>query len=196
MATTRLWHFGPFALDPINGCLWQDGVLVRLPPKPFVVLAYMVMHAGQVVTKETLMEEAWPATAVSDGLLKSCINQIRKTLGDTTDTSKDIATVHRRGYRFVAAMSTFDPSPADAIADLPPRAIAPESLRTLSALRRSPGPVVMREAELHEEANKAVAKEHLSTFLMAYNFAKRLKTLKGLTPYEYIFECCQKEPEP
>jgi transposase InsO family protein len=38
-------------------------------------------------------------------------------------------------------------------------------------------------------------KEHLQTFLMAYNFAKRLKTLKGLTPYEYVCRCWQKEPE-
>jgi hypothetical protein len=32
-------------------------------------------------------------------------------------------------------------------------------------------------------------------FLNAYNFAKRLKTLQGLTPYEYIAKCWQKEPE-
>jgi transposase InsO family protein len=38
-------------------------------------------------------------------------------------------------------------------------------------------------------------KEHLQTFQMAYNFAKRLKTLKGLTPYEYICHCWQKAPE-
>jgi integrase-like protein len=38
-------------------------------------------------------------------------------------------------------------------------------------------------------------KEHLHAFLMAYNFAKRLKTLKGLTPYEYICQCWQNEPE-
>jgi transposase InsO family protein len=38
-------------------------------------------------------------------------------------------------------------------------------------------------------------KEHLHAFLMAYNFARRLKTLKGLTPYEYICKCWQKEPE-
>jgi transposase InsO family protein len=38
-------------------------------------------------------------------------------------------------------------------------------------------------------------KEHLQAFLMAYNFAKRLKRLKGLTPYEYICQCWQKEPE-
>ena len=37
--------------------------------------------------------------------------------------------------------------------------------------------------------------EHLHAFLMAYNFAKRLKTLTGLTPYEYIVKCWQKEPE-
>ena len=38
-------------------------------------------------------------------------------------------------------------------------------------------------------------KEHLHTFQMAYNFAKRLKTLKGLTPHEYICQCWQKAPE-
>ena len=38
-------------------------------------------------------------------------------------------------------------------------------------------------------------KEHLHTFLMAYNFAKRLKSLRGLTPYEHICQCWQKEPE-
>jgi transposase InsO family protein len=38
-------------------------------------------------------------------------------------------------------------------------------------------------------------KDHLQAFLMAYNFAKRLKTLRGLTPYEYICQCWQKEPD-
>lgn len=41
----------------------------------------------------------------------------------------------------------------------------------------------------------AELKEHLANFLNAYNFAKRLKTLQGLTPYEYIIKCWQKEPE-
>src|SRR5215213_3526382 len=44
--------------------------------------------------------------------------------------------------------------------------------------------------ETHEQL-----KEHLAQFLAAYNFAKRLKTLRGLTPYEYISKCWQKEPE-
>jgi transposase InsO family protein len=43
--------------------------------------------------------------------------------------------------------------------------------------------------------NHQQLREHLSNFLNAYNFAKRLKTLQGLTPYEYILKCWQKEPE-
>jgi hypothetical protein len=38
-------------------------------------------------------------------------------------------------------------------------------------------------------------REHLANFVAAYNFAKRLKTLKGLTPYEYICKCWTKEPQ-
>ncbi len=37
-------------------------------------------------------------------------------------------------------------------------------------------------------------KEHLQAFLNAYNFAKRLKSLKGLTPFQHICSCWQKEP--
>jgi hypothetical protein len=44
--------------------------------------------------------------------------------------------------------------------------------------------------ETHEQL-----KEHMVQFLAAYNFAKRLKPLRGLTPYEYIIKCWQNEPE-
>jgi hypothetical protein len=44
--------------------------------------------------------------------------------------------------------------------------------------------------ETHDEL-----RAHLADFETAYNFAKRLKTLKGLTPYEYICKAWTKEPE-
>jgi hypothetical protein len=44
-------------------------------------------------------------------------------------------------------------------------------------------------------ASSANLKSHLQTFLMAYNFARRLKTLKGLTPYEYVCKIWTKELE-
>jgi transposase InsO family protein len=47
----------------------------------------------------------------------------------------------------------------------------------------------------YDYSNHQYLKEHFYNFLKAYNFAKRLKTLQGLTPYEYIITCWQKEPE-
>ena len=102
MSGTRSWCFGPFRLDPATGSLWRDEVLLPLPPKPFTVLAYLVAHAGQVVSKETLLEAVWPHTAVTEGVLKTCLGQIRQVLGETVRTPQYIATLHRRGYRFVA----------------------------------------------------------------------------------------------
>jgi DNA-binding winged helix-turn-helix (wHTH) protein len=102
MPGTRQWCFGPFRLDLTTESLWRDEVLLPLPPKPFAVLAYLVVHAGQVVSKETLLEAVWPNTAVTEGVLKTCLGQIRQVLGETARAPRYIATVHRRGYRFVA----------------------------------------------------------------------------------------------
>ncbi len=102
MPGTRQWCFGPFRLDPTTAILWRDEVLLPLPPKPFAVLAYLVAHAGQVVSKETLLEAVWPHTAVTEGVLKTCLGQIRQVLGETARAPQYIATLHRRGYRFVA----------------------------------------------------------------------------------------------
>lgn len=92
MATHLQWQFGLFCLDPTSGCLWRDGALVPLRPKPFALLAYLVTHAGQVVTRAQLLEAVWPEVVVSEGVLKDYIKQIRKTLGDTPHRPQYIAT--------------------------------------------------------------------------------------------------------
>src|SRR5262245_28763875 len=99
MPSTRQWCFGPFRLDPTTETLWRDEALLPLPPKPLAVLVYLVTHAGQVVSKEALLEAAWPETAVVEGVLKTCLAQIRQALGDRARVPQYIATVHRRGYR-------------------------------------------------------------------------------------------------
>src|SRR5262245_54703627 len=81
MPGTRQWCFGPFRLDPTTESLWRDEVLLPLPPKPFAVLAYLVVHAGQVVSKETLVEAVWPNTAVTEGVLKARLGQLRPGMG-------------------------------------------------------------------------------------------------------------------
>ena len=67
------WGFGTFRLDIATACLWREDQLVPLSPKPFAVLAYLVARAGQVVTKDDLLEAVWPGTTISEGVLKPCI---------------------------------------------------------------------------------------------------------------------------
>jgi class 3 adenylate cyclase/tetratricopeptide (TPR) repeat protein len=113
------WHFGPFRLDLTNACLWQAEQPVPLRPKTLALLAYLVAHAGQLLTKETLLDAVWPRTAVSDGVLKTCVGELRKALGETAQQPRYITTVSRRGYRFLASVTEGEP-PETTRAEAPP----------------------------------------------------------------------------
>src|SRR5262245_20430979 len=98
----QLLRFPPFRLDPANACLWRGAKIVRLTPKAFSVLRCLAEHHGQLVTKDALLEAVWPGTVVGDAVLKVCVREIRKALGDRAGAPRFVATVHRLGYRFIA----------------------------------------------------------------------------------------------
>jgi len=104
--------FGRFRFDAANGCVWQGATAIPLRPKPCAVLKHLIDHAGQLVTKQQLLEAVWPATFVGDAVLKDCIRQLREALGDDAASPRYIATSHRRGYRFVAHLSETAVDPA------------------------------------------------------------------------------------
>src|SRR5438128_1349280 len=122
------WHFGPFRLDLANAGLWRAEQPMALRPKTFALLGYLVTHAGQLVTKEALLDAIWPETAVGEGVLKTSMNELRKALGETAKAPQWIATVHRRGYRFVAPVTEGESSPLEEIPATPaaPRLVARE----------------------------------------------------------------------
>jgi class 3 adenylate cyclase len=66
------------------------------------VLHYLVTHPDRLVTKDELLDAVWPETSVTDAVLRVAIGALRKVLGDTARTPRFIATVPRRGYRFLA----------------------------------------------------------------------------------------------
>jgi class 3 adenylate cyclase/DNA-binding winged helix-turn-helix (wHTH) protein/predicted ATPase len=129
--------FGDYTLDLERYELRQAGVLVRLEPRVFDLLIYLVEHPGRTVTKEELLEQLWPNQFVADDSLTNCVAQARKALGDTGQTQRYIQTVRRRGYRFIALV-TIKPPPLAALPapsipesqtpaaghDLPPSTIA------------------------------------------------------------------------
>ena len=97
--------FGGFRLDATNEQLWRGAQTIALRPKAFAVLAHLVGHAGQLVTKQQLLDAVWPGTFVSDAVLKDSIKQVREALGDDAGSPRFVETAHRRGYRFIGAIS-------------------------------------------------------------------------------------------
>jgi TolB-like protein/Tfp pilus assembly protein PilF len=107
--------FGEYRFDPTTGQLWSGAQEVRLTPKSVAVLEVLLSRPGQPVAKEELFEAVWRDTVVSDDALISCIQELRKALGDDAKQPRFIETRHRRGYRFMApvSQSTFDESVSD-----------------------------------------------------------------------------------
>src|SRR5215510_7977821 len=106
MATNLPLQFGEFALDQRNACVWRGVETLKLKPKAFDVLRYLVEHSGQLVSKDDLWRAVWPDVAVTDGVLAVRLTEIRQALGDDAKAPRFIETVHRRGYRFIGKVVT------------------------------------------------------------------------------------------
>ena len=118
------WRFGPFRLDLDHGCLWHGDARVVLRPKTFDLLAYLVEHAGELISKEELFTAIWPGTVVAESALTVSVSELRKALGETAGAPQYIATVHRRGYRFIALVTPIEsPTPFDPFTTLNPPGI-------------------------------------------------------------------------
>ena len=106
-------RFGVFELDLRAGELRKHGLRVRLQEQPFQVLAALLEHPGEVVTREEIQKKLWPADTFVDfdhGLNKT-INKIREALGDSAESPRFVETVARRGYRFLAEVKSVDAAP-------------------------------------------------------------------------------------
>ena len=100
-------RFGRYELDREQGLRHKKHYL-RLTPKSLSVLWVLADRAGELVSKEELFRAVWRDVAVGDCALTSCIQEIRRVLGDDPRVPSFIETVHRKGYRFVAATASRD----------------------------------------------------------------------------------------
>jgi DNA-binding winged helix-turn-helix (wHTH) protein len=110
----RTYSFEDFTLDLDRGCLQRAGQEVRLRPKSFEVLKYLVEHPGRLVSKNDLMHAVWSDAFVTDDSLVQCLIEVRRALGD--ESRRYIKTVPRRGYIFELQVSE---SPAETPIHLP-----------------------------------------------------------------------------
>src|SRR5262245_56570449 len=105
MRKARYFLFDPFRLDAIDERLWEREKTVRLGHKALAVLHRLVSQPGELVTKDDLLDAAWPDTAVCEAVLTTAMREIRRALGDQARVPRFIETVHGRGYRFIAPVT-------------------------------------------------------------------------------------------
>ena len=96
--THRTQSFDGFTLDLTRGCLLRGTQEIKLRPKPFETLKYLVQNPGRLISKGELIQTIWPDTAVTDDSLVQCLIEVRRALGD--ETQQIIKTIPRRGYIF------------------------------------------------------------------------------------------------
>jgi Tol biopolymer transport system component/DNA-binding winged helix-turn-helix (wHTH) protein len=120
----RCYRFGHFVLDAHRVHLWRDDECVPISLKAIEVLALLVEHRGEVVTKDELLARVWPNTAVEENNLARHVSTLRKALGDNREHHDFIVTIPGVGYRFVAAVREW--RPAAAATSIPELISAPE----------------------------------------------------------------------
>ena len=104
--SSRVTRFGIFEVDLQSGELRKAGLKLKLTGQPFQVLAILLEHPGEVVTREELQKRLWPDTFVDiDHNLNTAINKIREALDDSAESPRFVETLPRRGYRFIAPIN-------------------------------------------------------------------------------------------
>jgi TolB-like protein/Flp pilus assembly protein TadD len=104
--------FGTFRFEPATARLWENDAEVKLTRKAAQVLGALLERQGAPVSKKELFESVWRGSVVSDDALVTCIQELRKALGDDSRQPLYIETRHRMGYRFAAQLGA--PPPAEA----------------------------------------------------------------------------------
>ncbi len=95
-------EFPPFLLETDEARLRKGSVDIRLRPRAFAVLQYLVERPGKLVLHDELLGAVWGDVAITPGTLNTSIRELRKALGDDARQPRYIETVYRKGFRFVA----------------------------------------------------------------------------------------------
>jgi TolB-like protein/Flp pilus assembly protein TadD len=113
MSAASSYRFGPFRFDARGRVLMRGDKDLGLPPKAADTLLLFLKHAGEVVDKTTLLDSVWGDVVVGEGSLTRTISILRKALGGNAANHAYIATLSKRGYRFVAPVDSDAARPDD-----------------------------------------------------------------------------------
>lgn len=116
-------RFGEFEANLRTRELRRNGAKVRLPEQSFAVLAMLLEHPGELVTREDVRNTLWPVDTFVDfdHGLNNAVNRLRDALGESAESPRFVETLPRRGYRFIGSIEFFE---AGAPVQIPPQGSA------------------------------------------------------------------------
>lgn len=132
-----LLRFGVFEADLRTGELKKQGKRIRLQEQPFQLLVMLLERPGEVVTREELRSRLWPQTIVDfDHGLNKAISKVRDAIGDSSEHSRFVETIARRGYRFLADVEVLRDGRAESVPADSANGSSPAFLPALTTTRQ------------------------------------------------------------
>jgi DNA-binding winged helix-turn-helix (wHTH) protein/TolB-like protein/Tfp pilus assembly protein PilF len=127
-----VYEFGDFVLESGQRRLLRrdGGEPLALTAKAFDTLLYLIEHRGETLDKDSLLRAIWPGVIVEENSLTQSVSSLRQVLGETPAENRYIATVPRKGYRFVGEVSVRTAPAGPGVAATPTAAVAAGSARS------------------------------------------------------------------
>lgn len=105
----RGFRIGPWSVEPLRGAvIAPDGEIRRVEPKVMDVLVRLAERAGEISTRQELLDAIWSRHVAADQQLTRAISELRRVLGDDPRAPRFIETVPKRGYRLLARVSALE----------------------------------------------------------------------------------------
>jgi eukaryotic-like serine/threonine-protein kinase len=132
-------RFGPYEADFAGAELRKNGIRIKLQDRPFDILQILLERPGEVIRREEFRNRLWPADTFVDfdHSLNASINKLRQALNDDADRPRFVATVGRRGYKFIATVEGQEPFRPER-ADFPVNVSASDVPRSSAAKLHAP----------------------------------------------------------
>jgi DNA-binding winged helix-turn-helix (wHTH) protein/serine/threonine protein kinase len=185
----RLWSFAGREFDESRLELRVNGKPVELELKPLEILVQLLLRAGEVVTKDELLDAVWPGLTVVEGSLSTAIYKLRKALGDEESTI--VVTVPRVGYRLGTSVQSKAIRASTLAAEL--------GLKADDAVPGREHWRLMRTLDVSADSEVWLARHPKTRELRVFKFASSAVRLKGLkrevTVSRFLRESLGERPE-
>jgi len=97
----RAFRLDDWLVQPAQCRLSKDGQMRQVRPKVMDLLTYLAANAGEVISKDQLLNDVWGAEALSESTLTRTVTELRQALGDPADEPRLLETIPKRGYRLI-----------------------------------------------------------------------------------------------